>query len=137
MNVVGNRWARCAILLLIGLTGCDQFTDPTPVEPETVTFDGRLEPAGSFVGRFPVKNPGRVTVVVNTLIGVDTNISAVGGVAVGTWDGSACALLVKNENATFSTVISGTAIVGEYCVQLYDVGKFTEPVNYSLEVEHP
>jgi hypothetical protein len=48
-----------------------------------------------------------------------------------------CSLLVKNENATFTTVVTGTAIVGDYCVQVYDVGKFTEAVNYSVEVQHP
>lgn len=123
--------------LLIGLTACDQYTDPTPVERQTVTYEGTLNLAGIFVGNFPVKNAGGVRVTLNTLVGVDTNITAVGGLAVGTWDGATCALIVKNENASFSTVVSGTAIVGDYCVQLYDVGKFTEAVRYSMEVLHP
>jgi hypothetical protein len=123
--------------LLIGMTACDQYTDPTPIVPESLTFNGRLEQAGVFVGPFPVKNAGGVRVTLNSLVGADTNITAVGGLAVGTWDGSSCTLLVKNESATFSTVVTGTAIVGDYCVQLYDVGKFSEAVNYSMEVLHP
>jgi hypothetical protein len=71
------------------------------------------------------------------MTGADTSVTAIGGSAVGTWDGVTCALIVKNENATFSTVVTGTAIVGDYCVQVYDVGQFTEAVNYSVDVEHP
>lgn len=127
----------CMMALLIGMTACVQYTDPTPVERESVTFNGRLEQAGVFVGTFPVKNAGGVRVILNSLVGADTNITAVGGLAVGTWDGSSCSLVVKNESATFSTVVTGTAIVGDYCVQLYDVGKFSEAVNYSMEVQHP
>jgi hypothetical protein len=126
-----------AITLLVALTGCDSYTDPAPVERQTVTFNGRLELGGAFVGPFPVKNAGGVRVLVNSMTGADTSITAVGGVAVGTWDGVTCSLIVKNENATFSTTITGTAIVGDYCVQVYDVGQFTEPVNYSVEVQHP
>jgi hypothetical protein len=137
MKVGQNTQLACVIGLLIVMAACDQYTDPTPVERETVTFDGRLERAGSFVGSFSVKSPGIVRVIVNTLIGADTSITATGGVAVGTWDGTTCAFLAKNDNATFSTVVSGSAIVGDYCVQVYDVGQFTEAVNYSVEVQHP
>ena len=137
MNGVVNGRLICMMAFLIVMTACDSYTDPTPVQRESVTFDGRLARTGVFVGNFPVKNPGGVRVVLNSLVGADTNITAVGGLAVGTWDGATCALLVKNENASFSTVVSGTAIVGDYCVQLYDVGKFTEDVNYSMEVQHP
>ncbi|HEY7450442.1 MAG TPA: hypothetical protein VH702_19960 [Vicinamibacterales bacterium] len=126
-----------AITLLIALIGCDSYTDPAPVERETVTFNGRLERGGTFVGPFPVKNSGAVRVLVNTMTGADTSVTAIGGIAVGTWDGVTCSLIVKNENATFSTVVTGTAIVGDYCVQVYDVGQFTEAVNYSVDVEHP
>jgi hypothetical protein len=137
MNVALKGRVICMTALLVALTACDQYTDPSPVERQTVNYDGRLEQAGVFVGNFPVQHPGGVRVTLKTLVGADTNITAVGGLAVGTWDGSACSLLVKNENATFSTVIVGTAIEGNYCVQLYDVGKFTEAVNYSMEVDHP
>ncbi|MGH9145198.1 MAG: hypothetical protein ACRD1Q_00705 [Vicinamibacterales bacterium] len=137
MNGMVNARLICMMALLIGMTACEQYTEPTPVERESVTFDGRLERAGVFVGTFPVKNAGAVRVLLNSLVGADTNITAVGGLAVGTWNGSTCSLVVKNENATFSTVVSGSAVVGDYCVQLYDVGKFSEAVNYSMEVQHP
>lgn len=137
MNVALKGRVIGMTALLVALTACDQYTDPSPVERQTVNYDGRLEQVGVFVGNFPVQHPGGVRVTLKTLVGADTNITAVGGLAVGTWDGSTCSLVVKNENATFSTVIVGTAIEGNYCVQLYDVGKFTEAVNYSMEVDHP
>ncbi len=137
MNGMVNTRLICMMALLIVMTGCEQYTDPTPIERESVTFNGRLEPASVFVGPFPVKNAGAVRVILNSLVGADTNVTAVGGLAVGTWDGSTCTLVVRNENATFSTVVTGTAIVGDYCVQLYDVGQFNEAVNYSMEVQHP
>ena len=137
MNGMVSARLICMMGLLIGMTACEQYTEPTPVVRETVTFYGRLEQAGVFVGPFPVKNAGAVRVILNSLVGADTNVTAVGGLAVGTWDGSSCSLAVKNESATFSTVVSGTAVVGDYCVQLYDVGKFSEAVTYSMEVQHP
>ena len=135
MNGMVSARLICMVALLMSMTACEQYTEPTPVERESVTFNGRLEQAGVFVGTFPVKNAGGVRVILNSLVGADTNITAVGGLAVGTWDGSSCSLVVKNESATFSTVVTGTAIVGDYCVQLYDVGKFSEAVNYSMEVQ--
>ena len=137
MRVVCKRRLACLIPLMIVMTACEQYTDPTPVQRESVTFDGRLELSGSFEGNFPVKAPGLLVVTVGRLIGVDSSITAVGGLAVGTWDGTTCTLVAKNENATFATVLSGGAIKGDYCVRLYDVGQFTEAVNYSVEVDHP
>src|SRR5512134_1568692 len=79
MNGMVSARLICMMALLIGLTACEQYTEPTPIERESVTFNGRLEQAGVFVGPFPVKNAGAVRVVLNSLVGADTNITAVGG----------------------------------------------------------
>jgi hypothetical protein len=136
MNVVWNRRLAWVIPLLI-VAACEQYTEPTPLERETVTFDGRLERSGSFEAQFPVKAQGTVVVTVNSLISVSSSVAATGGLAVGTWDGATCTPVARNENATLATVLAGSAIKGDYCVRLYDVGKFTEAVNYSFEVDHP
>jgi len=133
-----KRGLPLLIPIVLLMSGCgDRSTLPQPSDTITVTFSGTLAQAESAVNRFTVRKPGIVNVSVLNLAGVESFIQATGGLAVGTWNGTACVHVVRNESATFGTLMRGSAIAGEYCVSLYDLGNFVEPVNYSVQVDHP
>jgi hypothetical protein len=56
---------------------------------------------------------------------------------MGTWNGSACQIILANDNAALNVTLTGTAnSVGQFCARVYDVGKLTATVDYSIEVTH-
>lgn len=59
------------------------------------------------------------------------------GMGIGTWSGSECSLIAQRTDASVSTVMSGTAMAGEFCVSIFDSGSVTDPVDYAVQVDHP
>jgi hypothetical protein len=62
------------------------------------------------------------------------------GVAIGTWNGTACTIVAKNDaSKAGSTALTGTAGVGNFCVQVYDSGNVTADmtVTYTVQIAHP
>lgn len=59
------------------------------------------------------------------------------GMSIGTWSGSECSLIAQRTDASVSTVMSGTALAGEFCVSIFDSGSVTDPVDYVVQVDHP
>jgi hypothetical protein len=59
--------------------------------------------------------------------------------ALGTWNGSTCQLVVTNDNATQSSQVVGsiTTVGGNFCVRVYDVGNLSGNVSYEVTVVHP
>ncbi|MGE3191332.1 MAG: hypothetical protein AB7N90_16735, partial [Vicinamibacterales bacterium] len=71
-----------------------------------------------------------------TAVGPDTG--DVVGYSMGTWSGSTCQLVLKNDNAVQTSVITGTVgSAGELCISVYDVGQLSGPVDYVATVVHP
>jgi len=63
------------------------------------------------------------------------------GFGIGAWDSTASTcgpLLAWNNTATAGTSITGNALAGNFCVQVYDVGNLTAGASttYSLSVQH-
>ncbi len=140
------RRARVLPVLIVtsGLvaSGCSK-TAPSPVESDQ-DFTGTLAVMGADVKTFTVNYADDVSdagVTVNSLTTVanGTAVNVTIGVAFGTpaADGS-CDRFIGTDTATIGTELVAAADfnAGAYCVQIYDVGTLTEPVNYSITVRH-
>jgi len=132
-------WVSVGLVTLMawGLSACN--SSPTaPVGNEVIVenFEGTLT-GGSVVVTFVVGQRGTVSVLLRNAFQSATSLQITLGMAVGSWDGTTCELLVKNDASTFNTAISGSALPGNYCATLYDVGNIGgNPVAYAIEVQH-
>jgi hypothetical protein len=129
----------CLTTVAASLPGCESPAAPVVTSTViTVMHQGTLDsPGETDTYRFTVGEMGVVNVIVISTFQPATSLAVAVGIAVGTWDGTSCSLLVKNDNATLSTAISGQALPGEYCATVYDVGNVGDnPVNYTLEIRH-
>jgi hypothetical protein len=103
-------------------------TFPTADDPSTVTpFGGRthtfdVQQAGSVIARLTALEAGDTVAV---------------GLSLGTWNGQACQIILRNDAALLNATVSGTAQqTGRFCVSIYDVGNLTAPSTYTIEVTH-
>ena len=77
---------------------------------------------------------GRVT---TTLASIEPDATVAIAFGVGTWDGTSCTLVIKNEGATVGTYLVGTATTDiDLCVKAWDVGNVTTPLTYKFTVVH-
>ncbi len=132
--------AAAALLALAG-AGCDNQLDdlvaPTVSVTVTETFAGTLTRNGATSHPFTVTSTGGGEVTA-TLKGVTPDSGAVVGLAMGTWNGAACQVLISNDRATQSTSILGRATsTGSLCIRLFDIGQISDPQDYEIEVVHP
>jgi hypothetical protein len=126
-------------LLLAGLGGgCNNNTTTTsPSVPPTQvseTFSGTVTVNGAFTHPFAVGRAGSVTAELTALSPDDT---VTVGLDLGTWNGSACQLVISNTTAKLSTAILGSATAaGLLCVRVSDVGGLVAPTSYDVKVDH-
>ncbi|MGE3275626.1 MAG: hypothetical protein AB7O67_10970 [Vicinamibacterales bacterium] len=119
--------------------GCGDDTPVTPTQPTpttvTETFSGTLTVNGAMTHRFATQSGGSAQATL-TAVGPDTG--DVVGFAMGTWSGSTCQLILTNDAAVQTSVITGTVgTSGQLCIRVYDVGQLTGPVDYEVTVVHP
>ena len=126
------------LLAAITLAGCSSNDDPTdvPTQPTPVqiteSFSGTLNVNGARTHSFIVDRAGTVTAQLKA-IPEGTTI----GVSLGTFNGSACAILLSKTDAVLNSTVTGTAqSTGQFCVWLNDVGRLTTGVDYTIEVTH-
>jgi hypothetical protein len=126
--------------VLAGAAACGDDTPTAPTEPPpqrpttTVPFEGVVTVNGAVTHPFNTGGSGLITVTVTAL---SPDSAAVLGVSLGTWNGTACQIVIANDNATQASVVIGNAGgVGSYCARVYDVGKLTAPSAYTLTVVH-
>lgn len=126
-------------LFLAVLAACDD--DPTtPVTPTpnpiTETFSGTLNTNGGATHLFTGTTAGSMSATLTT---VAPDSATVMGFAIGTWNGTACAHLIADDDATQGSVLLGTVTSpgASLCVRVYDVGRFTGSVSYTITVVHP
>jgi hypothetical protein len=134
-----RRSAGAVLVLAAALmaASCESETpiEPEPPDPVTDTFTGNLARNGAATFPFTVSAAGSITASIVTL---DPNSSAIVGLSLGTWNGTACNIVIANDNASQGTVVLGqTTSGGSLCVRISDVGKLTDPVNYTITVVHP
>lgn len=110
-------------------------TSPTPAATTTDTFNGTLNQNGGVTHTFLTARSGNITATLASL-GPDAGITV--GLAIGTWNGNACQLVITKDNAVQTSSIIGQATsAGNLCVRIFDVGNVTDPVAYQIDVLHP
>ena len=128
------------LIVAVALTvaACDDNTPITPVaptDPVTDTFSETLNPNGGVTYSFANSRSGSVTVTLTSLAPEST---AIVGLSLGTWNGAACAVGISNDQATQGTVIVGAITTsGNLCARVYDVGRLTANVSFTITVVHP
>jgi hypothetical protein len=125
----------CAAALAAAACG-----DPVPpaapsVAPSTITesLSGTLPVAGSSLQNITVSQVGKMSV---TLTSVTPAVAV--GIGVGTPSSGTCVLLDSRSPvvAGSTVLLSGTALAGNLCVSVFDIGNLVENVTYTIEVSH-
>jgi hypothetical protein len=119
--------------------GCGSDTTTTPITPTptptTEQFSGDLNRNGATSHSFTVTGTGSVTSTLTT-VAPDSTISI--GMALGTWNGTSCQVIIANDRAVQGITVTGaTSGVGSLCVRMYDIGQLTTTVSYTVTVVHP
>jgi hypothetical protein len=132
----------CAFLLVplvFFAAGCDDNNDvntPTtpPPSPITENFEGHVTVNGAVTHPFTVTAPSTITA---TLVAVSSGADTVVGMALGTWNGENCQIIITNDAAVQGKFIVGIAqTAGTFCVRFYDVGQLTQAIDYQATVSH-
>jgi len=145
MRRSGNRFATTLLALAIpvlGAAGCDNnntadsstASTTTPSTSVTETFAGtvRLNGAASF--NFTATSAGTITATFKSISPTTTSVI---GLALGTWNGTACQVVIANDAASTNiTVVGATTAAGVLCVRAYDVGKLTAAQTVEINVTH-
>jgi hypothetical protein len=127
------------LLAATTLAGCSSSNDQpdTPTQPTPVaiteTFSETLNVNGAQTHRFDVQRAGTVTAQLKAV----SQEGATMGISLGTFNGSACAILLSKTDAVLNSAVTGTAnSTGTFCVWVNDVGKLTSSVAYTIDVTH-
>jgi hypothetical protein len=126
--------------LAFGVAACDDevpTTPTTPTDPVTETFSGSLTRNGAATHNFRATGAGTVTATLRTIGGDNTLVV---GFSMGTWNGTACSIVLANDAATGNSFHTGSmTAAGDLCVRVYDVGNIAAGTTaaYSIEVVHP
>ncbi len=127
------------IAAALGFWACNNTTpttpSTTPAPTTTDTFNGTLNPNGARTFSFATQAAGTLTATL-TSISPDSTVSL--GIALGTWNGAACQVVLANDAAVQGTILTGSAGgAGSLCVRVYDVGKLTANEDFVVTVVHP
>ena len=126
-------------LLVLAVGACDDDnstpTNPTPTPVATTeTFSGVLTVNGARSFPF-ASNAGSVTA---TMTALAPDPLTVIGMAIGTWTGTTCQIILANDQSSINAMVNGAVTTtGTLCLRVYDsTGQLTEPVNFSVAVQH-
>ena len=138
----GTMAAMVAVAsLMAGACGSDVTTPTVPTTPitpvtTTETFSGGLKVNGAATHVFLVTSAGTVTV---QLTAIDPAGSPAIGLSLGTWNGTACQVVIANDGAALNAIVTGNVTSAtSLCARVYDAGgKLTDPLTYTITVVHP
>ena len=96
-------------------------TPTTPTTPNTPavteTFNGTLTKNGGLTFPFTATAGGTVAVTLSSV--ADSSLQI--GLSLGTWTGSACQIVIANDAAAQSAIVTGTVTsAASLCVRVYD-----------------
>ena len=137
------RFVPYALLLgaLLSTSACGDNaaapTAPTSTPPPTITetFSGSINRNGAATHAFLAQAAGTVTATLTTLSPEGTEAI---GLSLGTWNGTACQIVIANTAAAQGAVILAVASsAGNLCVFVQDVGKIAVAASYEITVVHP
>lgn len=130
-----------ALVLAVTAAGCKGELDnlfPTTPDPVRVTetFSGTITINGAATHAFFTSATGTVTA---TLTSLGDNPPESIGLSLGTWSGAACSIVLAQDRASVTSVVSGTVstLGGSLCVRIYDVGSLSAATPYEVKVDHP
>jgi hypothetical protein len=148
-----SRLPVYALLLTAALSGVSCSSDdpdpgpaaPTPVEiTESVT--GRLTVNGAATHSFVVERVGDITAVLMAVTADPAlDPTPVLSIALGTWNGVSCAIVVANDKAppvaggtpaAINSVIGRATVAGNFCLRVVDPGTLTRAVDYEVQLRH-
>jgi hypothetical protein len=129
-----------ALVLALGGVACDSgdtVTTPTPTptpDRVTETFSGTLTVNSAVTFNFTSAAAGLVTVTLKSVTPSGPNL----GVALGTWNGVLCQVVLANDNTAVGTTVTGSVTgSGGLCARVYDVGQLSQAVGFEIVVTHP
>jgi hypothetical protein len=128
-----------ALPLVLAVSACESVLDTIPTTPDPVavteTFSGTVNINGAATHTFFTTATGEVTATLTSL--GDTPPAQI-GISLGTYAGTTCSLVLTNDKAVVTSVVSGvvTTLGGSLCVRIYDVGSLTASVPYEIRVDH-
>lgn len=138
------HWKHRTLILILTaifpMVACDNpgtvpVAPTTPGVSTTESFSGSISVNGATTYQFSSSARGTVTATLTT-VGPDSTL--VIGVALGTWNGTACQVLLANDAAAQgATVLGSVSGVGILCLRVYDPGKLTAAATYTVDVTHP
>jgi hypothetical protein len=116
---------------------CGDNTTPTspttPTKPAAENWSSTLSPGGTSSRSFTVTAAGIINV---TMTGAGSTVGL--GVGLPRTSGGGCRLGVSvNTGGGSAPQISTQADVGQYCVQVFDLGTLTDPIAFTLTIDHP
>ena len=149
MGIVKGLSVVLAATALVGIAGCKKTaTIPTPVLA-TETKTGTVKPGGTDTQTFTVGyiysgTDAQVTVKSITSVATGAALSITIGVGFGQFgfDGSCTKSTQFTDNAVPIGAPRSTSPYApftgplNYCVAVFDAGTVTEPVNYTIELQH-
>jgi len=144
MRRLSDRFKTTLLALTIpalGAAGCGTTTDvastaslATPSTTVTEAFSGTLNVNGAVTFNFAATASGAVTAQIKSIAPTST---AIIGLALGTWNGVGCQVVIANDAASASVVVTGaTTAAGNLCVRAYDVGKLTSTQTLEVTITH-
>lgn len=148
MELMPRQTRFCVLLLTliatVSILGCGSSptTPTTPTAPTVITdtFSETLTINGGRTHLFSNSQTGSISATLTT-VGPDS--TTVVGLAIGTWNGLAtdatsgsCQIIIAKDNAVQGNSVIGNASVGNFCARVFDVGKLTGPVDYTITVSH-
>jgi hypothetical protein len=128
------------LALVVAASGCDNgdtipVTPTTPSTTVTETFSGSLTVNGAVTFNFSTTSSGAVVTSLRT-VGPNSTVQL--GLALGTWNGVSCALVISNDRSQAGTSVTGQVnAAGTLCTRVYDVGQLTGPATFEIVVVHP
>lgn len=129
-------WTALAAALAAAACGGNSATGPTTPEVPTITdtYSATLTVNGAVTHTFVTSQSGNVTARITSLAPDNTILV---GLAMGTWSGTQCQVVLANDKAALSAFIVGAASSsGNLCVRIYDTGGVAEATTYEIQVVH-
>ena len=141
MRGIISRLVPLSVVLLLATSCGDSGTGTTPTTPSTSTettetFSGILTTNGAFAHPFVVLAGGAITATLGVL---SPDSGKPIGMALGTWNGTSCQIVLGNATAVQGSQVLGAATVaGSFCLWVNDAaGTVTSPESYTVQVTHP
>ena len=131
-----GRWLVFAAIAMAAACGDETNTATAPsttTKPAAESWSSTLAPGGASSHSFTVTAAGTINVT------MESAGSTVGlGVGLPRVTGGGCRLGVSvNTGGGSAPQITTQADAGQYCVQVFDLGTLTDPVAFTLKIDHP